>query len=436
MKKTKFKKTEIGMIPEDWEVKTISQVAEVVGGGTPSTKNLEYWNGKISWLTPKDLSNYKFKYIEKGERSITEEGLNNSSAKLLPKNTVLLTTRAPVGYIAISSREVCTNQGFRSLVPKTDETDHDFLYYLLKLKTDYLKSQAFGSTFGELSGTTLKNLKFAFPPLPEQRAIAKILSDLDAKIELLQKQNETLEKIGQVIFKHWFVDFEFPNEEGKPYKSSGGEMVYNEELGKEIPKEWSVGSLGDGILTRLIKSGINNFDSEKIYLDTASVQDTNIIDFSTRITINKRPSRANMQPIPKSVWFAKMKNSKKVLLIDEYDKFILNKVILSTGFAGIETLKNSEYYIWNIINSDNFEKIKDSLCLGTTMQAINNENIKKIKYLIPQYELLIKFNNFVKENYKKISINKQQIQILQQIRDSLLPKLMTGKIRVPVEVIK
>jgi len=286
--KTKFKKTEIGMIPEDWEVKTISQVAEVVGGGTPSTKNSEYWNGKISWLTPKDLSNYKFKYIKKGERSITEKGLNNSSAKLLPKNTVLLTTRAPVGYVAISSREVCTNQGVRSLVAKTDETDHEFLYYLLKLKTDYLKSQAFGSTFGELSGTTLKNLKFAFPPIPEQRAIAKILSDLDSKIELLQKQNETLEKIGQAIFKHWFIDFEFPNEEGKPYKSSGGEMAYNEELGKEIPKGWGVKELKD-LIVRKRKPIKNKKDwKEKLLIDLSNMPkfSLNLVNFDRGEKLN------------------------------------------------------------------------------------------------------------------------------------------------------
>ena len=241
---TKFKDTEIGKIPEDWDVKKICQVAEVIGGGTPSTKVSDYWGGQIAWITPKDLSNFKFRLIKNGERNITKEGLKNSSAKLLPKGTVLLTTRAPVGYLAIADNEITTNQGFRSLIPN-DKTTTEFLYYLLKKNVELLKSNATGTTFGELSGSTLKSLKLSFPPLPEQHSIAKILSDLDSKIELLQKQNKTLEAIAQAIFKHWFVDFEFPNEEGKPYKSSGGEMVFNEELGKEIPKGWWVGKIGE-----------------------------------------------------------------------------------------------------------------------------------------------------------------------------------------------
>ncbi len=93
--RTKFKQTEIGLIPEDWEVKTIHTIAEVVGGGTPSTKNPAYWDGDIPWITPRDLSNFRFRYIEKGERNITKEGLQNSSARLVPEGTILLTTRAP-----------------------------------------------------------------------------------------------------------------------------------------------------------------------------------------------------------------------------------------------------------------------------------------------------------------------------------------------------
>ena len=106
---TKFKDTEIGKIPEDWDVKKICQVAEVIGGGTPSTKVSDYWGGQIAWITPKDLSNFKFRLIKNGERNITKEGLKNSSAKLLPKGTVLLTTRAPVGYLAIADNEITTN---------------------------------------------------------------------------------------------------------------------------------------------------------------------------------------------------------------------------------------------------------------------------------------------------------------------------------------
>ena len=203
--KNTFKKTEIGMIPDDWNVKSISDVSIVVGGGTPSTKNPTYWGGDIAWITPKDLSNFKFRYISQGARNITKEGLSKSSAKILPINTVLLSTRAPVGYLAITKNKVSTNQGFRNLIPKNN-TNVEFLYYLLKANVKILKANSTGSTFGELSGNRLKMLQFAIPNIVEQTKIAKILSDLDSKIENLLNQNKILEKIAQTVFKSWFVD--------------------------------------------------------------------------------------------------------------------------------------------------------------------------------------------------------------------------------------
>jgi len=240
---TKYKDIKIEKIPEEWTIYEISDVAEVIGGGTPSTKVPEYWGGDISWITPKDLANYEFRYIKKGVRNITKKGLDHSSARILPKNTVLLTTRAPVGYLAIADNEVTTNQGFRSLVPKRG-TISEFLFYLLKDNIAVLKANTTGTTFGELSGSVLKSLKFAFPPVEEQEVITKILSDLDSKIELNNQINENLEEIAQAIFKHWFIDFEFPNENDEPYKSSGGKMV-DSEMGP-IPKDAFVNEISNG----------------------------------------------------------------------------------------------------------------------------------------------------------------------------------------------
>jgi type I restriction enzyme S subunit len=188
------------------------------------------------------LSSHQGRYIARGERNLTEEGLKNSSARLVPANTVLLTSRAPVGYLAIAQNPVTTNQGFRSLVVK-EGFSPEFIYYLLLHNVEYLKQHASGSTFQELSGGTLKNLQFCIPDLKIQKKIAQTLSDLDAKIELNQQMNKTLETMAQLLFKQWFVDFEFPNEEGQPYMSSGGKMV-GSELGK-IPEGWETASLTD-----------------------------------------------------------------------------------------------------------------------------------------------------------------------------------------------
>ena len=189
----------------EWKELKICEVGDVVGGGTPSTEIEEYWNGDIPWLTPRDLSNYTKKTIGRGERSISEKGLQNSNARILPKGTVLLSSRAPIGYLAIAENEVSTNQGFQSIIPN-QETTTEFLYYLLKNNVEYLKSQGEGTTFGELSKRTLRELVFAFPELNEQRTIASILSSLDDKIDLLHRQNKILEQLAETLFRQWFVE--------------------------------------------------------------------------------------------------------------------------------------------------------------------------------------------------------------------------------------
>lgn len=189
----------------EWKEYQLGDVAEIVGGGTPKTKVHDFWNGEIPWLTPRDLSNFTGRYISSGERNISKLGLNSSSAKILPKGTVLLSSRAPVGYLAIGMNEITTNQGFRSLIPNS-KTDSLFLFYLLKNNVEYLKSQSTGTTFGELAGSTLKSLSFLFPPLPEQKAIAAVLSSLDDKIDLLHRQNKTLEALAEAVWRKMFVE--------------------------------------------------------------------------------------------------------------------------------------------------------------------------------------------------------------------------------------
>ena len=167
----------------------IDEIGEVVSGGTPSTKIDSYWNGSISWITPKDLSNFSGKYITVGERTISEDGLDSSSAKLMPKNTVLLSSRAPIGYVAIASNELTTNQGFKSLICDESICHFEYFYYWLKLNVDYIIQNSSGSTFKEISASTFKNLEIQLPTLKEQYIISDILKKLDKKIELNNRIN-------------------------------------------------------------------------------------------------------------------------------------------------------------------------------------------------------------------------------------------------------
>ena len=171
----------------------LSELGEIVGGSTPAIKNIENYDGNISWITPKDLANYNKIFIESGERSITEKGLKSSSTKMLPKNSVLFTSRAPIGYIAIAEKELCTNQGFKSIIPNNN-VNYIFLYYLLKYNKEYIASFGSGTTFKEVSGTVMKNIEVNIPDtIEEQKKIANILYSIDKKIELNNQVNNNLD---------------------------------------------------------------------------------------------------------------------------------------------------------------------------------------------------------------------------------------------------
>ena len=187
--------SELGMIPKGWEVKTLDYVGDIVSGGTPSTKNEEYYGGDISWITPKDLSGYNRKFISKGERCITELGLQKSSAKLLPKGTVLFSSRAPIGYVAIAEKEVSTNQGFKSVVCNEEIMNNNYVYYFLKYNKENIENVSSGSTFKEISGSHMKNIKIIVP----SKIIIDKFNDLVSSFDSLLKKNyediDTLEEI-------------------------------------------------------------------------------------------------------------------------------------------------------------------------------------------------------------------------------------------------
>ena len=190
-KDDKFVDSELGMIPEGWKVGRLDEIADVVGGSTPSKAKPEYYTQKgIAWLTPKDLSNHPAVYTSRGEIDITEEGYNSTSTKLMPKGTILFTSRAPIGYISIAQNDICTNQGFKSLVPKKAGTC--FLYCFLKCVTPEIENKSTGSTFKEASGSLMKSLQVIMPEQKVFEDFETIVSPLFARIESLEKENSRL----------------------------------------------------------------------------------------------------------------------------------------------------------------------------------------------------------------------------------------------------
>lgn len=195
----KMDESEFGEIPEGWEVGKLSDIGEIIGGGTPSKKKEEYFKeGTISWITPKDLSEKKNVFISHGKTNITNLGLSKSSARLIPAKSVLFSSRAPIGYIAIASKEVSTNQGFKSVVPK-EINQSEFVYLLLKNKVTDIESRATGSTFKEVSGSIMKNLPVIIPDSKSINFFCNVVKCWFSQIENLEQENDSLNDTRNIL---------------------------------------------------------------------------------------------------------------------------------------------------------------------------------------------------------------------------------------------
>ena len=396
----------------DWKKYKLGDVAQIIGGGTPSTTKEEYWNGEIGWLTPRDLTGYSFKYISKGERNITEEGLKNSSARLMPQGTVLMTSRAPIGYLAIAGDELCTNQGFKSFIVDEVKINNEYLYYLLRSNIDRIKSLGTGSTFAEVSASILKSFEIEIPDLPTQKQIAQILTSLDAKIELNLQMNQTLEAMAQAIFKEWCTseNEEIPDgwnvrELAELADVSSSKRIFREEYALSgVPfyrgKEVTQLSNGESISTELF---ISNERYEEIK-EKFGVPQVGEILITSVGTIG-------------SIWL--VDNDSPFYFKDGNVTWIKNyKTQVSGGFI----------YQW-LKTKDAQEQIK-SVTIGSTQQALTISALKGLKILIPDEQTVISVaEQLEKINAKRIN-NINQIHSLAQTRDTLLSNLMSGNIAV------
>ncbi|MEG1010043.1 MAG: restriction endonuclease subunit S [Clostridia bacterium] len=405
--------------------KKLGDLGKIVGGSTPSTKDVNNYGGDIPWITPKDMASLNSRYISKGKRNITKNGFKSCSTVMLPKNSILFSSRAPIGYMAINTNKICTNQGFKSIIPN-ENIDCLYLYYALIYNMKRIKNYGSGTTFKEISSSVMNKITIdVLEDVKQQKKTSKILDLIDSKIEENISINNNLVYISKLLYKQWFIDFEFPNEKGKSYKTFSGKMV-DSELGY-IPENWDIGFINDGKLTKIIKSGVKKFEMTKKYIATADVDEANIKSFTT-IKYNLKPSRANMTPISNSIWFAKMQDSVKNIIVDSYMTDILDNYIFSTGFIGIKCLNNSLYYMWNYINSDTFKSLKNNLSTGTLMAGISNTTIVGCKYVIPSKKILNLFNIKMQTINKKIYKNNLENITLKNLRDTLLTKLMNGEI--------
>lgn len=386
----------------EWKECKLGDVAEIVGGGTPSTSVNEYWNGTIPWLTPRDLTGYNKTYISHGELNITEEGLRKSSTKLMPKGTVLLTSRAPIGYVAIAENEVCTNQGFKSLILNKKLGLNIFVYYWLRNNVDYLQSVGTGTTFAEISGSVLKGLDILLPPLPEQKAIAGVLSSLDDKIDLLHRQNKTLEAMAEVLFRQWFIE---PCKDG-------------------LPEGWREGKIPDEFAFTMGQSPVGtSFNEDKI--GVAMFQGN--VDFGFRFPSERvyttEPTRF-AEPLDTLISVRAPVGEQNMALV---------KCCIGRGVAAFRYDANKDYYTYTYFKIRSLMTgIKQFNDEGTVFGSIGKADFEALDITIPPQALIEDYEMTAKPLNDKVIENCMQSRTLEKLRDTLLPKLMSGEVRVAV----
>ena len=406
------------MSMSEWRTCKLSEIGNIVGGATPSTKNPNFYDGEIPWITPKDLTNWSNMYISKGERSITKAGYDSASCKMMPKGSVLFTSRAPIGYIAIAANDVCTNQGFKSVVPNTDLIDSHFLYYSLIFNKNKIISMGSGTTFAEISGKVMASVEISLPPLDIQRNIASILSSLDDKIAVNKKICENLEAQAQALFKHWFVDF-------APFKD--GKFVESE-LGL-IPEGWRVGTLGE---LGDIVGGATPSKAEDSYYTNKGIAWLTPKDLSNKLL--KFTSRGEIDITQEGYnnCSAKLMPKGSVLFSSRapigYLTIAKNDICTNQGFKSVVPKYAGTAYIYYLLKT-NTKRI-ESMSSGTTFKEASGSLMKSLAVIIPPKNIIDNYEASVVDIFNEQEVIEEESSRLASLRDTLLPKLMSGQIKL------
>jgi len=374
-------------IPEGWVWCRLGEIGEIIGGGTPSTSVEEYWNGEISWITPADLSNYSNKYIACGKRNITQLGLENSSATLIPKGGILFSTRAPIGYVAIADKPLSTNQGFKNLYPFMD-ISKEFIYYFLLAEKERIKLFASGTTFQELSTSVFSKILISLPPLAEQHRIVQKIEQLFALVDIIEVNKKALEKLIEQAKNQVLSDAiagkltrQDPNDEPAEelLKRIGKTTAPDTPYEKMLPKGWAW-CRGNQIL--------NPMESQKPlgekfdYIDISSIDNRqNKITEIKTIAVTEAPSRASRKVKFGDTLFSMVRPYlRNIAFVDK--KY--SNCIASTGFYVCTPNKTLfPKYLFYLMMSDYVVQGLNKYMKGDNSPSINNEDITNFIFPLP-----------------------------------------------------
>lgn len=405
----------------EWQTVTIDEICKLVtSGGTPLTSKKEYYhNGNISWVKTKEVNQCR---IYGTENHITQLGLDSSSAKLIPENSIIIAMYGDgktAGRVALNKVPVTTNQACCNLVLDPQYANYDFVFYNLMGRYDELVSKKTGSGQQNLNGKIIKEIEIDLPPLPEQKAIASVLSSLDNKIDLLHRQNKTLEAMAETLFRQWFIE--------------GAREDWEERTFEKWISETKGGDWG------------KEFPQDDFTLEVQCIRGTDIADLqsglpkSTPIRYVKTKKFESIEPNEGDIVLeisggTETQSTGRAYYIDSQVKSLFIRPVVFSNFCRLLKIREPNFskfvylYLQYLYKSDEF------FALENGSSGIKNLNYKVLLleqiYKMPPTDLIVNFDKKVSSFFSKINTNKLQIQTLEQLRDTLLPKLMSGEVRV------
>lgn len=410
----------------------LSDVVTIISGGTPKTSVKEFWDGDIDWLAVADF-NSSNRYVSSASKKITELGLNNSNTKMLEKGDLIISARGTVGAIAQLTKPMAFNQSCFGLRGKKNKLDTDYLYYWLKNYVDVLLNKSQGSVFNTINLSTFDDIKIELPSIADQRKISNFLTLLDDKIQINNQINQELETMAKTLYDYWFVQFDFPDQNGHPYKSSGGKMVYNPELKREIPEGWGVEKLSEFLVLNKDKYN-KELNWQKIhYLETSNLIENKIEKLKKLdIKSDKIPSRAKEIVKDRDILYSLVRPNQM------HFGFIRNPIqnlVASTGFVLLSCEDNPIYniffYLFMTLPNNVRRMIKLSESSTSSYPSIRPEDILNMEIVTPydfsNYRSLVEYLDKI---YYQIDVLYKQNEALIQLRDWLLPMLMNGQVKV------
>ena len=379
----------------------LSDVVTIISGGTPKTSVKEYWDGDIDWLAVADF-NTSNRYVSTASKKITELGLNNSNTKMLEKGDLIISARGTVGAIAQLTKPMAFNQSCFGLRGKKNKLETDYLYYWLKNYVDILLNKSQGSVFNTINLSTFDDIKIDLPNIENQRSISNFLTLLDNKIQINNQINQELEAMAKTLYDYWFVQFDFPDQNGKPYKSSGGKMVYHPELKREIPEGWGVEKLKYFLTIKNGKDHKHLQDGKFAVYGSGGIMRT-VADYlysGESILFPRKGTLNNVMYVNEEFW------------------------TVDTMFYSEVNKNTSALYVFYSVKDIDFNKLNT----GTGVPSMTSSILYDLNIIVPEENILEKFNTIVKQNYETIKLNNIQNQELNQLRDWLLPMLMNGQV--------